>query len=39
MQANRERERAREAIPAAWRTLLREPDEVLRDLLIEKVES
>ncbi len=37
--SNRERERACEAIPGAWRTLLEEPDEMLRDLLAEKVET
>ena len=36
--SNRERERARRAIPGAWQTLVREPDEILRDLLAEKVE-
>ncbi len=38
-ESNRERERAREAISDAWRTLLWEPDELLCDLLAEKVES
>ena len=37
--SNLERVRAHEAIPGAWQTLLREPDEILRDLLAEKVES
>ena len=37
--SNIQRERAQEAIPDAWRSLLREPDEILRDLLAEKVES
>ena len=37
--SNLERERAHEAIPGAWHALLREPDEILRDLLAEKVES
>ena len=37
--SNLERERAHEAIPAAWQALLSEPDELLRDLLTEKVES
>ena len=36
---NQERERVRRAIPDAWRTLLREPDEMLRDLLAEQVED
>ena len=36
---NRERERARSAIPKTWRTLLKGPDETLRDLLAEAVES
>ena len=34
---SRERERARTAIPAAWSALLNEPDELLRDLLTERV--
>lgn len=38
-ESNRERERAREAILPAWRTLLQEPDELLCDLLAEKVEG
>ena len=37
--SNQERERARNEIPSAWNTLLDEPDETLRDLLAEKVES
>ena len=37
--SNRERTRARKAIPAVWKYLLREPDETLRDLLAETVES
>ena len=37
--SNIQRERAQVAIPDAWRSLLREPDEMLRDLLAEKVES
>ena len=37
--SNQERERARNEIPSAWRALLSEPDEMLRDLLAEKVES
>ena len=37
--SNRERKRAHQAIPRAWQTLLKEPDETLRDLLAEKVES
>lgn len=36
--SNLERTRAREAIPKAWQSLLKEPDEILRDLLAEKVE-
>lgn len=46
LKSNRERERAREAmerareaIPPAWGALLRESDELLCDLLAEKVES
>ena len=38
-ESNRERERAIQTIPEAWQTLLSEPDEILRDLLAEKVES
>lgn len=34
----RERARARKAIPSAWSALLTEPDELLRDLLAEKVQ-
>ena len=37
-ESNREREKARKAIPGAWRTLLESPDEMLRDLLAEEVE-
>ena len=37
--SNRERARARRVIPSVWRTLLNEPDETLRDLLAETVES
>ena len=37
--SNRERERARQAIPSAWLALLTEPDDMLRDLLAERVES
>ena len=37
-ESNREREKARKAIPGAWRTLLETPDEMLRDLLAEEVE-
>ena len=36
---NRERTRARRAIPRIWKSLLQEPDETLRDLLAETVES
>ena len=38
-ESNQEREKARRAIPAVWRTLLGAPDETLRDLLAEEVES
>lgn len=38
LERNRERERARKAIPSAWSSLLNEPDELLRDLLAEKVQ-
>lgn len=34
-----ERKKARKRIPQAWRDLVGEPDELLRDLLAEKVES
>ena len=37
LERNRERARARESIPSAWNLLLNEPDELLRELLIEKV--
>ena len=37
--SNRERTRARSAIPGVWKKLLGEPDETLRDLLAETVES
>ena len=33
------RRRSRDAIRSAWRALLEEPDEMLRDLLAERVES
>ena len=36
---NRQRQRAREMIPEAWRALVKERDEILRDLLAERVES
>ena len=38
-ESNRERNKARRAIPDVWKKLLREPDETLRDLLAETVES
>ena len=37
--SNRGRERARKAIPGVWQSLLNVPDETLRDLLAETVES
>ena len=37
--SNRERSRAQRAIPGVWKTLLKGPDETLRDLLAETVES
>ena len=37
--SNREQERAQQAIPRTWRALLQEPDEMLRDLVAEMVES
>ena len=38
-ESNRESEKARKAIPRAWRSLLETPEEMLRDLLVEEVES
>ena len=38
-ESNRERNKARRAIPDVWKNLVREPDETLRDLLAETVES
>ena len=38
LESNRGRTRAREAIPFAWSSLLAEPDELLRDLLAERVQ-
>ena len=38
LERNRERARARESIPSAWNSLLGEPDELLRELLAEKVQ-
>jgi len=38
LESNRERARARKAIPAAWSAILSEPDELLRDLLAERVQ-
>lgn len=38
LEKNRERARARAAIPVAWKSLLTEPDELLRDLLAERVQ-
>ena len=37
LERNRERARAKQAIPSAWNSLLSEPDELLCDLLAEKV--
>lgn len=37
LERNREREQARKAIPSAWNSLSNEPDELLRELLAEKV--
>lgn len=39
LEKGREREMARKAIPTAWKALLHEPDELLRDLLAEKVQD
>ena len=36
---NLEREKARNVIPKVWLTLLQEPDDMLRDVLAEAVES
>ena len=38
-ESNQEREKARKTIPRAWRSLLETPEEMLRDLLAEEVES
>ena len=35
--SNQDREKAREAIPGVWRSLLKRPDDMLRDLLMEQV--
>ena len=37
--SNRERKRAQDAIPATWQAMLEEPEEMIRDLLAEEVES
>ena len=37
LERNRGRERSRKAIPAAWNAVLEEPDDLVCDLLIEKV--
>ncbi len=37
LKSNRERGKARKAIPGVWRTLLETPDDILRDLLAEEV--
>ena len=39
LEKNRERARVRAAIPVAWNSLLSEPDELLRDLLAERVQN
>lgn len=36
---NRQREKARDAIPGVFKEILKRPDEMLRDLLVEQVES
>ena len=38
-ESNQEREKAREAMPRVWRSMLARPDEMLRDLLMEQVAS
>lgn len=38
-ESNKDREKARRAIPGVWRKLLETPDEMLRDLLAEEVAS
>lgn len=37
--SNRQREKARDAIPGIFKEILKRPDEMLRDLLVEQVES
>ena len=37
--SNRQREKARDAIPGVFKEILKRPDEILRDLLVEQVES
>ncbi len=37
--SNQDREKAREAIPGVWKSLLARPDDMLRDLLMEQVAS
>ena len=39
LEDDRSRKRAREAMPDAWNTLLNEPDELLCDLLADKVQT
>lgn len=39
LQHSRNRERARNAIPGAWRALVQERDEMLREVLAERVEN
>ena len=39
LESNQDREKAREAIPGVWRSLLERPDDRLRDLLMEQVAS
>ena len=38
-ESNQEREKAREAMPRVWRSMLARPDDMLRDLLMEQVAS
>ena len=38
-ESSQEREKAREAMPGVWRSMLARPDDMLRDLLMEQVAS
>jgi len=39
LRGNREKEKARRTIPIVWNALLKDPNEILRDLLAEEVEG